>query len=344
MPRKAPAFWWSPTQTWQSVALAPLGVAYGLITSGRMKQASQYTSRLPVICIGNFTVGGSGKTPFALALAKMLKAAGYKPAFLLRGYGGTQKGAVHVDTAKHRSKDVGDEALLLSRCAPTYVSIDRVQGAKLIEQSDAEVILMDDGFQNPSLHKDISLVVVDAATGVGNNMCLPAGPLRAPVKSQIKHADMMVLVGEGAGADRALRYAARSGLEVMRAQIEAQYPGSVDGERVVAFAGIGRPQKVFDTLREVGAELVETIEYPDHHSYTEEDAEYILSLVEGKDLLPVTTSKDFVRIKNSPEDMLARLANKTAVLDVEMKISDPERLMKHITTKLQDRLYDLPRG
>lgn len=307
-----------------------------------MKQAPRYTAAVPVICIGNFTVGGSGKTPFALALAKLLRQAGYKPAFLLRGYGGAAKGPVAVDPALHRAEDVGDEALLLVRSAPTFVSADRVKGAQLIERSGADVILMDDGFQNPSLYKDVSLVVVDAATGFGNNQCLPAGPLRAPVATQIGHADLMILVGEGAGEKKALRSAARRGLEVIRARITAQYPDSVDGEKVVAFAGIGRPQKVFDTLQTVGAELVETLEFPDHHAYTEEDAEYILSLVEGKDLLPVTTSKDFVRIKGSAQPQLARLASKTAVLDVEMKLGDPDRLMAVLTKRLQDRRYSRP--
>ncbi|MTI18637.1 tetraacyldisaccharide 4'-kinase [Rhodobacteraceae bacterium RKSG542] len=332
---KAPDFWWTPKLEWQSALLAPVGAVYGFVSAFRMARPARYSSKLPVICIGNFTVGGTGKTPFAIALFQQMKERGYKPSFLLRGYGGTIRGPVRVDPDKHRAELVGDEAMLLARVGPTVVCADRPAGAKLLEsQEDVDLILMDDGFQNPSLRKDFSIVLVDAAVGTGNNHCLPAGPLRAPLAPQASKADAIVLVGEGNQAVEALRVASSYGLTAHKAHIEPLFADSIEGERVIAFAGIGRPQKFFASVRMSGAELVEALPFPDHHPFTSEEADQILKTAELKDLMPVTTAKDFVRLKGHKDRTLQELASKSAVLDVFMQLDEPDDLIEEIEKAL----------
>jgi tetraacyldisaccharide 4'-kinase len=193
MPLKAP-FWWYRRKGAIALALAPLGRLYGDRAEARFARAEPYCSRLPVICIGNFTAGGGGKTPMAIAVAALLKELGQKPAFLTRGYGGTIEGPAFVEKGQS-AEQVGDEPLLLAEIAPTMVAADRAAGAKAIEASEASVIVMDDGFQNPSLVKDLSLVVVDSESGIGNGLIMPAGPLRAPLDAQIARADALVVIG-----------------------------------------------------------------------------------------------------------------------------------------------------
>ena len=205
-----------------------------------MAKDPAYRSTLPVICIGNFTAGGGGKTPTAIAVAKCLKAMGKNPAFLTRGYGGNAKGVVRV--AGQSAEAAGDEPLLLAEIAPTFVSADRVAGAKAIEASGADVIVMDDGFQNPSLHKDVSLIVVDAASGLGNGRVIPAGPLRAPLADQIGRADALCVIGEGNKAASLIESFTRAGKPVLQAKIapdcDSRWLGMLP---VIGFAGIARP-------------------------------------------------------------------------------------------------------
>src|SRR3990170_1173911 len=208
MPLEAP-FWWYRRGVLAS-ALAPAGRLYGRVTEARAARVEPYRSRLPVICIGNFTAGGGGKTPTAIAVAEVLKGAGERPCFLTRGYGGKAQGPVLVAEGQSAA-EVGDETLLLQAHAPTVVSADRAAGARLIEGTDATVIVMDDGFQNPQLVKDFSLIVVDAATGLGNGLVMPAGPLRAPLDKQMPRADALLLIGEGCkGAPLAKSFEAAS--------------------------------------------------------------------------------------------------------------------------------------
>ena len=191
MPLKTPSWWYRKTGA-ISAALSSLAALYGRVAASRLARGEAYRSWLPVICIGNFTAGGGGKTPTAIAVASLLKAMGKNPAFLTRGYGGTAKGVVRV--AGQAAEAVGDEPLLLAAVAPTFVSADRVAGAKAIEESDADVIVMDDGFQNPTLAKDLSLLVVDGGYGFGNGRVQPAGPLREGVAAGLARADAVVLI------------------------------------------------------------------------------------------------------------------------------------------------------
>ena len=188
---REPSFWWGEASL-ASAMLAPLAAIYGAVAQARLARRGRRAAA-PVVCIGNFTVGGAGKTPTALVVARMLAAAGERPVFLSRGYGGTLAGPVLVDPTRHRAQDVGDEPLLLARTAPTIVARDRVKGASIA--AGASVIVMDDGFHNPSLAKDFAVLVVDARRGIGNGRVIPAGPLRAPLDAQLARAHALVLVG-----------------------------------------------------------------------------------------------------------------------------------------------------
>ena len=257
-----------------------------------------YRSELPVICIGNLTAGGAGKTPTAIAVAERLRAAGRRPAFLLRGYGGSLAGPLLVSPGTHTAVDVGDEALLLAARAPTVIARDRNTGARLIEGlggAVADVIVMDDGFQNPSLAKDLCIVVIDGGRGVGNGLVMPAGPLRLPLGWQLERADALVVFA-ASGLDRPafLRSFSRP---VLTARIEPE-PGQdwMTQGPLVAFAGIGRPSKLFETLVTAGGKLAGTRAFPDHHVFTDAEARELLTLADQHAARLVTTEKDWCRL------------------------------------------------
>ncbi|WP_299480432.1 tetraacyldisaccharide 4'-kinase [uncultured Roseibium sp.] len=337
--KKAPDFWWQPSGSILSSLLMPAGWIYGLVSGRRMLSKPRAKSRLPVICIGNFVVGGTGKTPFAIELSHLLREEGHNPAFLLRGYGGREKGPVLVDTALHGSEDVGDEALLLAEHGPTIVSSDRAAGARLAENQPVDILVMDDGFQNPSLAKDLSVVLVDCATGFGNGSCIPAGPLRAPAHQQIIRTDCLVLVGKGEAADEAIHLAGRKGLPILHAHLRAQANSNLEGVNLFAFAGIGRPQKFFNALKELGYRVKKTQTFSDHHRYTEADVSSLLTDAENQGLQLVTTSKDMVRLATLNGELFRWIAARAEVLDVAMEIEAPERLMALIQERLRARAF-----
>ncbi|ADZ71830.1 tetraacyldisaccharide 4'-kinase [Polymorphum gilvum] len=339
MKRTAPAFWWWPRRGLAAALLAPVGFVYGRIAGRRMLQAPAGRASVPVVCIGNFVVGGSGKTPFALRLGDRLKAAGRAPVYLLRGYGGRLTGPVVVNPDVHTSEDVGDEAFLLARVAPTVVSADRVAGARLATEIGAGLILMDDGFQNPALHKDLSVALVDAAVGVGNGLCLPAGPLRAPLRTQIVKADVLVVVGEGGRAEPVVHLAARRGLPLFHARLVARDGDRLAGERVFAYAGLGRPEKFFKTLADLGAEVVERRAYPDHHAFTEHEASELITAAEAQGLQLVTTAKDMARLQATAGEYYRWLAARSLVLKVDMAIDGEDRLLDLIAEAARRRLF-----
>ena len=301
---KPPGFWWkeAPSRAGGilAVALSPFAAAYGAIAARRMAQDG-FRASVPVICVGNLTVGGAGKTPTVLALAKQLIAAGETPWILTRGYRSAAKhhGPIRVDSKTHRVPDVGDEALLLAAFAPTLSGANRVTAAKLAVAQGASLLLLDDGFQSPALAKDMRLVVVDAEAGIGNGLCLPAGPLRAPLEAQLDHADALILIGAGARGDRLAKLAHARGKPVFLAKIEmdASQAAAFAQRRVHAFAGIGRPEKFFGTLAEAGAVLVTTTEFPDHYAYRGDDILRLQRAAAADDALLVTTEKDFARLR-----------------------------------------------
>jgi tetraacyldisaccharide 4'-kinase len=283
---RAPDFW--ARDDWRARALSPLGWVYGTSVAWKALHAKPRRPKAAVICVGNLTAGGSGKTPVAIAVADMLRARGRTPFFLTRGYGGRLHGPILVDD-DNTVRDVGDEPLLLHRAGPVVVARDRSAGAQLAEAHGADVIVMDDGHQNFALTKDLSLVVVDGETGFGNGHVLPAGPLREPVSQGLSRADAVIVVGDGT-----------PGLEgysrpVLRAHLVQDGP-ELPHRRLVAFAGIGRPEKFFQALEAGGAELAATKRYADHHLYTSSEIARLKSKARSCDALLVTTEKDFVRL------------------------------------------------
>jgi tetraacyldisaccharide 4'-kinase len=307
---RAPDFWWRATPSLPAHLLAPLGALWGAVARRRMAMPGEAAS-IPVICVGNPVAGGAGKTPAALEIARLLIAAGRRPVFLTRGYGGNLSGPVHVDPALHSSREVGDEPLLLVRTAPCVVAHDRVAGAKLAAAS-GDVIVMDDGFQNPSLTKNLALLVVDAAMGAGNGLCIPAGPLRAPIDAQLTRAHAVIVIGEG-GADGT--FTRQKNIPVFRARIlpdlgkgAGERAADLENRRVLAFAGIGRPKKFAETLKSMGADVVRLVEFPDHHAFTASDARALLAEAKRDGLMLVTTEKDHVRLADAALSDLAKAA------------------------------------
>jgi len=281
---RAPDFWQRRGVVAQM--LAPVGTLHGASVALKASLARPFHPGVPVICVGNLTTGGGGKTPIAIAIAEALRARGNKPFFLTRGYGGSERGPALASRA-HSAAAMGDEALLLARHAQTVVSRDRAAGARLAVEKGADVIVMDDGHQNFTIAKSLSLVVVDAETGFGNGFQIPAGPLREPVRQGLARADAVILVGDG--SPDLQDYDG----PVLRAHLVVD-GASFAGQRVFAFAGIGRPDKFFAALDHAGADLVGSCAFPDHHPYTEDEV-LQLKAVAGEALL-VTTEKDFVRM------------------------------------------------
>jgi tetraacyldisaccharide 4'-kinase len=316
--RLEPPRWWHgtrPADRLKAALFTPAGLLYATAARARFALAQPYRSRLPVICIGNFTVGGAGKTPLALAVARFAGDLGRQPAFLTRGYGGTIAGPHRIDPSSDGPDLAGDEALLLARVAPTMLAHDRPAGAKAIEAMGADLIVMDDGFQNPSLAKDLTIIAVDAAAGFGNGLVFPAGPLRAPLGYQIGRADAIVVIGEG-GKPLAKRLEGQ--VPVIRARLRPiGEVGWLREQPVFAFSGIGRPQKFFDTLAECGAKLAETRAFPDHHRFTEAEALLLIRDAAQAGATLVTTEKDWVRLA-APTGPLAELKARSRVLAVEV--------------------------
>jgi tetraacyldisaccharide 4'-kinase len=272
--------------------LAPVSALYARISRRRTEATRPTRATLPVICVGNITAGGTGKTPVALCVAEILVRLGRRPVFLTRGYGGQKMGPLRVDPALHSAADIGDEPLLLAARAPTIVARDRVAGATLAAEH-GDIIVMDDGFQNPSLVKDLSLVVIDAPMGFGNERLIPAGPLREPVATGLARANAALLLGEGP-VPPAL---AAANIPVIRGWLAPlpETAESLRGRRIAAFAGIGRPEKFFETLRQIGAGTVFATPFPDHHPYR--DSEIAALRSHAGTLRLITTEKDFVRLK-----------------------------------------------
>ena len=323
---REPKFWW---RDGTGGLLAPLSAVYGAVAAARMQSIGRQ-SGVPVICVGNLTVGGAGKTPTALAIAKLLLSERERPFFLSRGYGGKLAGPVEVNPSSHRATDVGDEPLMLAQLAPTIVAHDRVAGAQAARRGGATLVIMDDGFQNPSLAKDLAIVVVDGRRGIGNGRVIPAGPLRAPLRTQIAHADALLLIGETDGAAAAVEIARQRDILVFHGRLEPDRGtvSALSGRKVLAFAGIGDPEKFFATLAEAGIEAAEQESFPDHHRYTPDEAEALLARAEAARLILLTTEKDLARLSGEPK--LAGLAARARALPVRLVVEEADRFRKMI--------------
>lgn len=330
---REPAFWWQPPGA-AAALLAPLAALYGLVASRRLRGPGARAD-VPVICVGNPTVGGAGKTPAVIAIARLLAGAGEAPVLLSRGYGGRLAGPVRVDAARHRAAYVGDEPLLLARAAPTIVARDRVAGAAAAVAAGAGAIVMDDGFQNPSLAKDFSLLVVDGSRGLGNGRMIPAGPLRAPLEAQLDRADALLVVGSSSPATEAAEAATLPrGLPLLRGRIvpDDGALAALRGARVLAFAGIGDPAKLFVTLASAGVAVASTRSFADHHRYTVAQARALCDAADHAGLVLVTTEKDMARIQGDPA--LAELAARACALPVTLAFEDAPAFMKLVGPKI----------
>src|SRR5262249_29121612 len=277
----------------------PLAAVYGAVAAARLRQPGK-PAQVPVLCVGNPTLGGGGKTPTALALARLLIDADERPFLLSPGYGGRPAGPVIVNPRYHRAADVGDEPLLLARAAPTIIARDRVAGARAARRAGASVIVLDDGFQNPSLTKDLSILVVDAQRGIGNGKVFPAGPLRAPLEAQLERAQALLIIGDGPAAAEVTSAAAARALTLFygRLRPDAAIVASLRGTRVLAFAGIGHPEKFFATLAAANVDVAARREFPDHHRFTGVEAADLIAEADRAGLSLVTTEKDFARLKD----------------------------------------------
>jgi tetraacyldisaccharide 4'-kinase len=314
---RTPAFWSKRRPTLLARLLQPVGSLYGRTTARRMRGSSERAGA-PTICVGNFVAGGAGKTPAALALARMLIGNGRRVAFLSRGYGGSERvEPLMVDPNTHTAATVGDEPLLLARVAPCWVGTDRLRSARSAVEAGANALVLDDGLQNPALVKDLAFAAVDGETGFGNGLCVPAGPLRAPVSVQLPFVRALIVLG---GEEAALSAIAGSapGKPLIRASLEpdALAAAPLIGREVVAFAGIARPEKFYATLRRVGAQIVMTRNFADHHPYTPREIEALIEEAGRRSALLATTEKDLVRLD-------ARHALAVLTLPVTLRFEEP---------------------
>lgn len=329
---REPAFWHRPPSLFSRV-LAPLGALYGAVTARRMTRAGA-SAGIPVICIGNYHVGGAGKTPTTLALANILRAMGEQPVVVSRGYGGTAQGPLRVDLSLHRAADVGDEPLMMAASVPVIVSRDRVAGASLARMQGASVVLLDDGFQNPALKKDASLIVIDAVRGVGNGGVFPAGPLRAPLDMQIARTDALIVIGAGSAADRVAGDVTKRGDLVLKARLvpDAAAVSALRGRRALAFSGIGDPARFAATLKASGTDVAAQRAFADHHAFTPDEIMRLVTDAAAQSLVLVTTEKDMARIRSDAR--LVSHADNIRVLPVTLTFDDENALRDFVARRL----------
>ena len=328
IPVRAPAFWWRE-RGWAAALLAPVAAVYGAVAALRLRR-NRYRVGVPVVCVGGLTLGGAGKTPTALALGRLLAAA--RPFFLTRGYGGTLAGPVIVDPARHDAGQVGDEALLLARVASTVVARDRVAGAEAARAAGAGVIIMDDGFHSAALVNDLALLVLDAGHGVGNGQIFPAGPLRAPLFAQFAHAHAVLVIGNDQHA--APLPPGSSGLALFRGRLtpDAAAVAGLAGQRLLAFAGIGHPDKFFATAEAVGT-VVERRSFPDHHRFTAAEIASLLDEAARRDLVLVTTEKDAARMTGNAA--AAKLQARVRTLPVALVLEEADGFLRFVMARLK---------
>ena len=329
---REPAFWYRPPSL-MSRLLMPLGAVYGQVAAWRMHSRG-FDAGIPVICVGNYHTGGAGKTPTVLALTKLLRELGETPVVLSRGYGGKWQGPVKVDPTRHIAANVGDEPLMLALTVPVVIARNRVDGVALARSQGATVILMDDGFQNPAIAKDASLIVIDSDRGLGNTGVFPAGPLRAPLKLQLACTDALVVIGNGTAAAGIAAELAARGKPVLSAHLrpDAASLDAVSGKRVLAFAGIGDPGRFFRTLRGAGIDVVRERAFADHHPFAPDEIDALVAEAKGDGLALVTTEKDLARLRG--REGLPSWARDIVPFEVTLEFEDAPRLRKLVADRL----------
>lgn len=325
---REPAFWHGPSSL-NAHLLKPLGALYGAIAAQRLRRIG-LSAGIPVLCVGNYHVGGAGKTPTVLALAKLMRELGETPVVLSRGYGGELRGPVRVDPSRHAASEVGDEPLMLARHLPVVISRRRADGVPLARSQGATVIVMDDGFQSPAIVKDASLIVIDGRRGLGNGQIFPAGPLRAPLKPQLARTDALIVIGDGRAAEPVAAAISAQGKPVLSAHLKPDpaHVALLQGKRVLAFAGIGDPARFFDTLRGSRIEVVVERAFADHHPYSPGEIEGLLSDARRDGLTLVTTEKDLARLRQDDR------TREIVPFAVTLEFDDPVQWRKLVAERL----------
>jgi tetraacyldisaccharide 4'-kinase len=352
VPPDEPSWWYAQDGSGrlQQALLSPAGWLYGRMAERRFAKRAGYRSRLPIICVGNFTAGGTGKTPLTQALVAGMAQRGQRPVVLSRGYGGAMRGPVRVDGTVHRAAEVGDEPLLLAQTADVVIARDRRAGVQLIEagSSPIDAVIMDDGLQNPTVTKDLVIALIDGARGVGNGAVIPAGPLRAPMDFQFALADAIVVNGRSTVAGRET---------VVLDELRRRFPGPVLEAQVtpvgetawlldqplVAYSGIGNPARFFGLLTGAGADVVETRTFGDHHQFKEREAQELIALADARGAQLVTTEKDWVRLSREGGALEAlQSRSRTVPIRLAFQEADEARLFSLIDAALKTGGYRRP--
>ena len=325
---ETPKFWYRKnlSSKIQSILFFPLSILWILISLLKNILTKKYKSKLKVICIGNLTIGGTGKTPFAIYIYKVLKKLGYKPVFLTRGYGGLIKGPIKVKDT-HNFKDIGDEALLLNKIGPTFVSKNRSLGAKLIEkhENNFNVIIMDDGLQNYQLIQDIKFLLVDKNLEFGNEFCIPAGPLRELASQGLMRIDAIVLTGNN---NKDIDFKNIHNKTVFNSKVKTMKFPKIKKEKLLAFCGLANSNKFYETLKENGFNVISTKSFPDHYEYKNEDVDKLIKEASSQNLKLITTEKDYVKINDNKKFINA------LPIEMELDVKDKAILNSFLQEKL----------
>ena len=325
---KAPKFWYYNHDSYLSNSLYPLSLVFRLGTKIRNLVSKEKKANLPIICVGNIVVGGAGKTPVALKIGNMLKKAGYNPHFVSKGYGGLEKNNTLVKDW-HSPKSVGDEPLLLSEIAPTWIGLDRNRSFKLAKEQGANCIVMDDGFQNPTLQKDFSIVVINGEQGFGNKRVIPAGPLRESIKRGLSRTNLVITIGE---ISESVKNKIPKHIPMIAASFKIKEDDlMLKGQKVTAFAGIAYPEKFFNSLKLVKANIVDQISYSDHHIYSENDLLNLAEIANKHKSILVTTKKDIVRIPKSFRSLVK-------TIDGFIQFDDEKLLLEILTNLIENKI------
>jgi tetraacyldisaccharide 4'-kinase len=329
----SPPFWYQQKtlpETLLKIALMPASWIYAALVRKKFDLYYPVPMAKPVICVGNLVAGGAGKTPVVLALADLLKEKGYNPHLLTRGYGGKEAGPLQVSPGRDTAYDVGDEALLLVEKAPTWVAAKRALGAQGAIDSGANIVVMDDGFQNAVIYKDFSFLVIDGGVGLGNKQVMPAGPLREPLAFGLKRADAIVIIGEDKthAMNTIRRYTTAPILQA--SLVPDENNPDIKGKEVFAFAGIGRPKKFKESLEAAGALVEGWAEFPDHYPYDDEDLREIVAAANMRGVPLITTTKDHVRLPPSLRPKIEKFA-------VHLVWQNPDEIVPLIEQALQKR-------
>ncbi len=328
---KAPKFWYKKKDTYLSNSLYPLSLLFRFGTKIRNALSRKGVSKIPVICIGNIVVGGAGKTPVALKIGSLLKQKGYTPHFVSKGYGGIETNNTLIKEW-HSAKSVGDESILLSEIAPTWIGQDRNKSFDLAKELGADCIVMDDGFQNPTLQKDFSIIVINGEQGFGNKRVIPSGPLRESISRGISRANLVVIIGE---ISEDVKNKIPSTLPLIHANFKITKDNKIyKNQKVTAFAGIAYPEKFFNSLKEQGAIIEREVSYPDHHIFDENDMLNLAEIANVTKSILVTTKKDFVRIPKLYRSLIS-------TLDGEIEFEDENLLLEILGNILESKINQL---